>query len=70
VREWLLNSKLRDDFPNGEIFYSMKGLRVLADRWCVHYNTVRTPSSFGYRSPAPAAWLIEVSLGHGKVESK
>jgi transposase InsO family protein len=35
------NSKLRDEFLNGEVFYSMKELRVLADRWCVHYNTVR-----------------------------
>ena len=33
------NSKLRDEFLNGEIFYSMKELRVLAERWRVHYNT-------------------------------
>jgi len=26
------NSKLRDEFLNGEIFYSMKELRVLAER--------------------------------------
>jgi hypothetical protein len=35
------NSKLRDEFLNGEIFYSMKEIRVLAERWRVHYNTVR-----------------------------
>ena len=64
------NSKLRDEFLNGEIFYSIKELRVLAERWRVHYNTVRPHSSLGYRSPAPAAWLTEASLGHGKVESK
>ena len=64
------NSKLRDEFLNGEIFYSMKELRVLAERWRVHYNTVRPHSSLGYRSPAPAAWLTEASQGHGKVESK
>jgi putative transposase len=39
------NSKLRDEFLNGEIFYSMKELRVLADRWRAHYNTVRPHSS-------------------------
>ena len=52
------NSKLRDEFLNGEIFYSMKELRVLAERWRVHYNTVRPHSSLGYRPPAPAgmAW--------------
>jgi transposase InsO family protein len=64
------NSKLRDEFLNGEVFYSMKELRVLADRWCVHYNTVRPHSSLGYRSPAPAAWLTKDPQGHGKVESK
>ena len=43
------NSKLRDEFLNGEIFHSMKELRVLAERWRVHYNTVRPHSSLGYR---------------------
>ena len=51
------NSKLRDEFLNGEIFYSMKEVQVLAERWRVHYNTVRPHSSLGYRPPAPAAWL-------------
>jgi len=64
------NSKLRDEFLNGEIFYSMKEIRVLAECWRVHYNTVRPHSSLGYRPPAPGACLIEASLGHGKVESK
>jgi putative transposase len=35
------NSKLRDEFLNGELFYSIKEVRVLAERWRVHYNTVR-----------------------------
>ena len=51
------NSKLRDEFLNGEIFYSMKEIRVLAERWRVHYNTVRPHSSLGYKPPAPEAWL-------------
>ena len=63
------NSKLRDEFLNGEIFYSMKELRVLAERWRVHYNTVRPHSSLGYRPPAPEAWQTEASQGHGEVES-
>jgi len=49
------NSKLRDEFLNGEIFYSMKELRVLAERWRTHYSTVRPHSSLGYRPPAPQA---------------
>jgi putative transposase len=51
------NSKMRDEFLNGEIFYSMKELRVLAERWRKHYNTARPHSSPGYRPPAPEAWL-------------
>ncbi len=47
------NSKLRDEFLNGEIFYSLKEVQVLAERWRVHYNTVRPHSSLGYRPPAP-----------------
>jgi putative transposase len=61
------NSKLRDEFLNGETFHSTKELRVPAERWRIHYNTVRPHSSPGYRSPAPAAWLTEASQGHGKV---
>jgi putative transposase len=59
------NSKVRDEFLNGEIFYSMKEIRVLAERWRVHYNTVRPHSSLGYRPPAPQAWAVS-SLGRGE----
>ena len=62
------NSKLRDEFLNGEIFYSIKELRVLAERWRVHYNTIRPHSSLGYRSPAPEAWLTN-NMGCGEVET-
>jgi transposase InsO family protein len=59
------NSKLRDEFLNGEIFYSMKEIRVLAERWRVHYNTIRPHSSLGYRPPAPEAWMAR-RLGCGE----
>jgi putative transposase len=64
------NSKLRDEFLNGEIFYSLKEVQVLAERWRIYYNTERPHSSLGYRPPAPVAWQIEVPSVHGKVESK
>ena len=64
------NSKMRDEFLNGEIFYSLKEVRVLAERWRVYYNTERPHSSLGYRPPAPAARQTEASQRHGKVESK
>jgi len=63
------NSKLQDEFLKGEIFYSMKELRVLAGRWQHHYNTVRPHSSLGYRPPAPSTVLTKASQGYGKVES-
>ena len=61
------NSKLRDEFLNGEIFYSIKELRVLVERWRVHFNTLRPHSSLGYRPPAPEVWLAS-QKGHGEVE--
>ncbi len=64
------NSKMRDEFLNGEIFYSLKEVRVLAERWRVYFNTERPHSSLGYRPPAPSAWQAEASQQHGKVESK
>ena len=64
------NSKLRDEFLNGEIFYSLKEVQVLAERWRVYYNTVRPHSSLGYRPPAPAARQAGMNAGHGKVESQ
>jgi hypothetical protein len=48
----------------------MKELRVLAERWRVHYNTVRPHSSLGYRPPAPEAWLAENFQGMKKWKAK
>jgi putative transposase len=64
------NSKLRDEFLNGEIFYSLKEVQVLAERWRVYYNTRRPHSSLGYKPPAPEARLTEPNAGRGKVASK
>jgi putative transposase len=60
------NSKMRDEFLNDEIFYSLKELRVLAERWRKHYNTVRPHSSLGYRPPAPEAWLTSTARQQGE----
>jgi hypothetical protein len=62
--------KLRDEFLNGEIFYSPKEVPVLAEGWRVCYNTRRPHSSLGYRPTAPAAWQAETTMGLGKEESK
>ena len=49
------NGKLRDEFLNGEMFYTLKEAQVLIEKWRVEYNTVRPHSSLGYRPPAPEA---------------
>src|SRR5438132_4970847 len=49
------NGKLRDEFLNGEIFYSLKEAQVLIEQWRVEYNTQRPHSALGYKPPAPAA---------------
>ncbi len=64
------NSKLQDEFLKGEIFYSIKELRVLAGRWRHYYNTDRPHSALGYRPPAPEAVLPPTATGCGHVESK
>jgi len=64
------NSKMRDEFLNGEIFYSLKEVRVLTECWRVYYSTERPNSSLGFIPPAPVAWQTEASQRHGKVESK
>ena len=51
------NGKLRDEFLNGELFYTLAEARILIERWRREYNEVRPHSSLGYRSPAPAAIL-------------
>ena len=63
------NSKLRDEFLNGEIFYSIKELRVLAERWRVHYNTVRPHSSLGYQTTGTGGMADHNNKGHGEVET-
>ena len=50
------NGKLRDEFLNGEIFYTLPEAVVLVEQWRRLYNTVRPHSAWGavYR-PAPEA---------------
>lgn len=47
------NGKMRYEFLDGEIFYSLLEAKILIERWRVHYNTKRPHSSLGGRPPAP-----------------
>ena len=51
------NARLRDEFLNGEIFYTLKEAKILMEQWRVHYNTVRPHSSLNWNPPAPEALL-------------
>ena len=52
-----LNSKLRDELLNAEIFTTLREAQVLIEAWRRHYNAVRPHSSLGYKPPAPEAIL-------------
>ena len=50
-------AKFRDEFLNGEIFYTLQEAKVLIEGWRWEYNKVRPHSALGYRPPAPEATL-------------
>ena len=49
------HDKLRDEFLNREIFYSLEEARVLLEGWRKEYNEVRIHSSLGYLTPVEFA---------------
>jgi transposase InsO family protein len=57
------NGKLRDELLNGEIFYSLKEVQILTERWRREYNTIRPHSSLGYRPPVPEEIMPRASVG-------
>lgn len=61
--------KLRDELPNGEIFYTLKEAQIVIENWRRHYNTVRPHSSLGYRPPAPKALVWPAPKEIGKMQS-
>ena len=50
------NGRLRDEFLNGEIFYTLREAQVLIEKWRKDYNTIRPHSSLGYKPPVPEAF--------------
>lgn len=51
------NSKLRDEFLDREIVYTLKEAKTLIEWWRRHYNQLRPHSSLGYKPPAPQTIL-------------
>jgi transposase InsO family protein len=56
------NGKMRYEFLDGEIFYSLFEAQVLIERWRQHYNTVRPHSSLGGKPPAPETLQPNLNL--------
>ena len=56
------NGKLRDELLNREIFYSLKEVQILTERWRREHNTIRPHSSLGYRPPVPEAIMPKLQL--------
>lgn len=54
------NGKLRDEFLDGEIFYSLREAKVLAERWRRTYNQIRPHYSLNYRPPAPVTQTTDL----------
>jgi len=51
------NGKLRDEFLNREVFYTLQELQTLLEQWSRTYNQIRPHSALGYRPPAPQTIL-------------
>lgn len=49
------NGKMREQFLNSELFYTLKEAQILTERWRQTYNRIRPHSALGYRPPAPEA---------------
>ena len=56
------NGKLKDELLDREIFYTLKEVRVLTEKYRQTYNRIRPHSSLGYRPPAPIVIGWQVML--------
>ena len=52
------NSRMRDEFLNGELFGNLYETEVLTKRWVKYYNEIRPHSGLGGRPPAPQSRTI------------
>lgn len=55
-------AKLRNEFLNGEIFYTLREAQVVIEQRRQHYNRVRPHSALGYRPPAPETTTRQLTM--------
>jgi putative transposase len=63
------NGRLRDEYLNGETFYTLKEAQVLLEQWRHHYNHIRPHTSLGYKPPAPLARMKEGAFAYAPAPS-
>jgi len=63
------NGRFRDEFLNGEVFYTLEEAKVLTAQWRHPYNHVRPHTSLGYKPPAPLARMKEGACAHAPAPS-
>ncbi len=63
------NGRFRDEFLNGEVFYTLKEAEVLTEEWRHLYNHVRPHTSLGYKPPAPLARMKEGASAYAPAPS-
>ena len=64
------NGELRNEFLNGEIFYTLHEAVVLVGQWRRLYNTIRPHTAYGGRPPAPEGikpsnWILRMPVLQG-----
>lgn len=64
-----LNSRVRDEMLNGELFESVTEAQILLDRYRAEYNLFRPHSSLGYLSPQEFLALSVLKQRHVLVKS-
>jgi putative transposase len=47
------NARFRDEFFNGELFYTLREAQILIEKWRRHYNTIRPHNASRYPPSAP-----------------
>ena len=55
-----VNARFKDEFLNGETFYTLKEARILIEQWRVHYNIFRPHRFLNWKPPAPES-LFQVN---------
>lgn len=54
------NGTLRDNLPDGEIFYSLKEAPIISGEWVMHYKLVRLHSALSCRPPTPQTLVPQI----------